>query len=447
MTLNDRRMLLAAFVLVPTAHHQGAWRYPLARTDYLSLDFWTDLAKRIEDASFDLLFLPDILSIYSVEGSGYDNTLRYGGQSSIGADPLLILAAVAGSTKRIGLGATLSATFFPPFSLARSLSTLDHLSNGRAAWNVVMSTQANEAHNFGMPDIPSRQDRYDRGDEYLELCCRLWDSWDAEALLVDKESGIFADPAKVRQVPDGGRSVTSPGPLTLPRSPQGRPVILQAGSSPRGRDFAARWGEVVFCLQRNLPEMQAFRRDIRARAESFGRDPDDIRVIPGLQVIVGETESMAQERAEMMNALVDSRAAIATLSAHVGIDLSSFPLDEPVKNIELSDQSQQGSFDVLMAVSGEGMSLEQAARRFATTELTPQVVGSPSQVADELEHYFVNEGCDGFTLTSTYLPGSYEDFGRLVVPELRKRGLVPQEPSTSPTLRAALGTKAAPLPS
>lgn len=441
----QRQMFLAAFVLVPTAHHQGAWRYPLTRTDYLTLDYWTDLGKRIEDAGFDMLFLPDVLSLLSVHGTGFENTVRFGGQSAVAPDPLMILAAIAGSTRHLGLGATLSATFFPAYALARSLATLDHLTNGRSAWNVVMSTQTSEAQNFGMDDIPGRSDRYDRGDDYIELCCRLWESWEEDALIIDKESGIFGDPSKVHRVADNGRLVSAPGPLTLPRSPQGRPVIMQAGSSPRGREFAARWGEVIFCLHRNLEEMQAFRADLRDRAQQFGRDPDAIKIIPGLQVVVGETETIARERAEHMNAMVDVNGAIATLSAHIGADLSKLPLDKPAQGIELSDTAQQGSYDVVMKAMGEGATLGEAALNFARTEMTPQIVGDARQVADELEYYFVNGGCDGFTFTSTYLPGSYEDFGRLVVPELRKRGLVPDGPRQAGTLRDTLGTQMAPL--
>lgn len=441
---NAGKMLNAAFVLVPTAHHQGAWRSPLSRTDYLTVDFWADLGRKVEEAGFDMLFLPDILSHLSVHNGGFEDTLRYGGQSAICPDPLMLLGAICAVTKRIGLGATLSATFFPAYAIARSLATLDHISGGRAAWNVVMSTQKAEAENFGLDDIPGRQDRYGRGDDYLETCFRLWDSWEPGALIADKETGIFADPDKVHPLPETEGLVRSKGPLTIPRSPQGKPVILQAGSSDRGRDFAARWGEVVFTIQRNQADMKAFRDDVRERAEKLGRDPDGIKVLPACQAIVGETESIARERAERMNELVDQRAAVATLSAHLGIDLSGHALDEPATDLELQDNAQAGTFNVVtQATADESLTLGEAARRFATSELTPQFVGSGEQVADQLEEHFGNGCCDGFTFTSTYLPGCYEDFGRLVTPELRRRGLVEPAGGAPTTLREALGTQVA----
>lgn len=441
MTENERQMHLVAYLLVPTCHHQGMWRHPYTDTGFFDRRFYQNLARTLEHGKFDMMFMPDVLTIYDRYGSSFDRTVQYGGQSAVSFDPLLILTTMACVTEHLGLAATLSATFFTPFALARSLATLDHMSGGRAAWNVVMSTSAAEAQNFGLDSLPGRQARYDRGDEVIELCMKLWESWDADALIVDKASGIYADPTKVHYLDFEGEWLKCRGPLTVPRSAQGRPVIMQAGASERGRQFAATWGEMVFTLQHSVDDMRAYYTDIRNRVADAGRNPDHCKILPAVQAVVGETESIAKERLEYMNELVSPEIGIATLSTHIGVDLSGYPLDLPVEDVQVEEGSRGSLEVVLQGTKAEGLTLGEAARRFATSELTPQLAGTPVQIADQLEEMFTSRACDGFIVTPTHLPGAWEDFSRAVVPELQRRGLFRTE-YTGTTLRENLGLPA-----
>ncbi len=244
-----RKMHFVAFLLAgPTAHHHGAWRHPEADLGFFTPEWHEHIASVLEAGKFDSLFFADILGLYDLYGGSFASILRCGGQMGL-LDPIPLLSIMSRATTRIGLGATLSSTFYPPYHLARSLGTLDLLSGGRVAWNVVASHGHLEAQNFGLHELPARDKRYDYADEVVEAVCKLWESWDPDALVLDKRHGVFADPDKVHYVNYRGRWINTRGPLTVPRSPQGRPVIMQAGSSPRGRDFAARWGELVFTLQ------------------------------------------------------------------------------------------------------------------------------------------------------------------------------------------------------
>jgi FMN-dependent oxidoreductase (nitrilotriacetate monooxygenase family) len=294
-----------------------------------------------------------------------------------------------------------------------------------------------EAQNFGLDAIPGREERYGRAHEVVEACMKLWSSWEPDALVVDQEAGRFADPAKVHYADYHGRWVRSRGPLTVPRSPQGHPVIMQAGSSGPGLDFAARWAELVFTLQHTAGDMRRFRMATRERVAAHGRDPDDCAVLPSVDPIIGETESIAREKQDYVNSLVDPELGMALTSAHIGTDLSRFPVDRPVTDLDLPEGSR-GSFDVILqGTRAEGLTLGEAARRFATSELAPQVVGTAQSVADQLEAMFTSGSCDGFILTPTVSPGTWEQFTRAVVPILQRRGLLRREYSGA-TLRQNL---------
>lgn len=338
-------------------------------------------------------------------------------------DPLPLLAIMARVTKHIGLGATISTSFHHAYQLARVLATLDTISDGRVAWNVVTSAAGSEARNFGQAALPDKTTRYDIAEEVLQACCALWDGWDPDALVLDKQAGIFADTGKVRYADFEGKHVRSRGPLTVPRTPQGRPVIMQAGSSPRGREVAARWGEIVFTLQHSKRDMQVFYRDLKARVVAAGRQPNDCAILPSLDPIIGETESIARERQAYMNSLVDPELGLSVMSGHLGTDFSRFPLDRPITELDL-DPAVAGSMDVIVqGTKAANLTLCEAARHFATSELTPQIVGTPESVADQLQDLFESEACDGFIITPTVFPGSFEQFTRAVVPELQRRGI------------------------
>jgi len=352
-------------------------------------------------------------------------------------DPLPVLAVMSRVTRHIGLGATLSTTFHNPYQIARTLGTLDVLSKGRMAWNVVSSISNLEARNFGQDELPPRNVRYDRADEVMEACFKLWESWEPDALIVDKESGIFADPSKVHYVDYVGKWIKTRGPLTVPRSPQGHPVIMQAGASDRGRDFAARWSEMIFTLQHSKADMQTFYADIKQRVAKFGRPLEDCSVLPSVDPIIGETESIAREKQAYINEMVDPEVALALVSTHIGVDLSKYPVDQPLQDIEI-EQGARGSFEVILqGTKAHGLTLGEAAKRFATSELAPQIVGTPKSVADQLQDYFESRACDGFILTPTVFPGTWEQFARSVVPELQKRGVFRSD-YTGRTLREHL---------
>lgn len=421
---HKRRMHLVAFLMTgPTCHHHGAWRHPETDVDdLLRPERYEHIARVLEAGKFDSLFFADILGLYDIYDGKFDTMVGRGGQVCL-LDLAVILPMMARVTSRIGLGLTYSSTFNHPYQIARMLATLDHLSAGRVAWNVVASTSTLEARNFGMDEMPGRTSRYDRADEVLEACFGLWDSWQEGALLLDKEAGAFADPARIRYVDYAGKWVRTRGPLTTPRSPQGHPVIMQAGSSERGRDFGARWGEIIFTLQHRKPDMQAFYADFKSRMHGHGRAPEECVILPSIDVVIGETESIARERADYVNSLVDTQLGLAQISGHIGIDLSGYDPEQPLADVAIEEGSR-GSFDVILqGTKAEGLTLGEAARRFATSELCPQLVGTPEMIADRLADLFEDHACDGFVLTPTTFPGMFEQFSRMVVPILQRRGL------------------------
>jgi FMN-dependent oxidoreductase (nitrilotriacetate monooxygenase family) len=432
------KMHLVGYFLVPASQHQGMWRHPYSDNGWLNRSFYEDAGRAMERGLFDIFFMPDTISVARPEGDDYSNTLRAGLQSAIQLDPLQVLAVVAGVTKHIGLGVTQSTPYAHPYSLARSLASLDHLSGGRACWNVVTSGGPWQAANFGGEPPRSRDERYDEADEFLEICDALWRSWDSDALQIDKASGYFADPSKVHQADYKGKYLSSMGPLSVPRTPQGRPVLLQAGSSPRGRKFAARWAEGIFTLQHDLESMRTFRDDMRARVADEGRSPDSCKVLPAVQVVVGETDSIAQERAELANSLVDPEGALSLVSIHLGVDVSGYDLNTPLPDLDMTNGTI-GSLDVIKQAAAAGAkTLADIARGFGVSEQTPQIVGSPASVADQLEHLFLGGGADGFILTPVHMPGSYDEFARAVVPELQRREIFRTE-YDGKTLRDLLG--------
>lgn len=416
-----RRMHLVAYLKTgPTALHVGGWRHPESTLDdILHPSRYEHIARVLEAGCFDGCFFADLFGLYDIHGGSFDPYVRRGGQISY-LDPTVVLPVMAAATRHLGLGATLSTSFHTPYHLARWLGSLDVMSGGRVAWNVVTSATDLEAQNAGMDELPPREQRYDRADEVLEACFALWDSWDEDALILDKENGVFADPDKVHYANYEGRWIRTRGPLSIPRSPQGRPVIMQAGSSERGREFAARWAEVVFTVQRGREEMRAFYDDLHGRMEKAGRRPQDCAVLPAISVVLGETASIARERADYLDSLIDPELITASSSSSVGADLSK--LKDPSKLAELQgNQGMKGTEQVLeQAMKAEGLTLAQAA---ATRHRRRELVGTPAMVADQLQELFEAEVCDGFVVAPTTFPTMFEQFCRGVVPELQRRGL------------------------
>jgi FMN-dependent oxidoreductase (nitrilotriacetate monooxygenase family) len=429
-----RQMHLVAHLKTgPTALHVGGWRHPESMLDdILEPSRYQHIARVLEAACFDGCFFADLFGLYDLHQGSFDAYVRRGGQISF-LDPTVVLPVMAAVTQHLGLGATLSTSFHTAYHLARWLGSLDVMSKGRVAWNVVTSATDLEAQNAGLTELPPRDERYDRADEMLEACFALWDGWEPDAFVLDKAAGVLADPAKVHYANYKGRWVSTRGPLSIPRSPQGRPVIMQAGSSDRGRDFAARWAEAVFTIQRGRDEMREFYDDLKGRMESRGRAPHECAVLPAVSVILGETESIARERADYLKSLIDPELNLAASSSSLGADLTKLKSDADLKLLQ-GNQGMQGTEQVFaQTMKAEGLTLKEAAARRGGREL----VGTASQIADHLEGHFEAGVCDGFVLTPTMFPGMFEQFCRSVVPELQRRGLF-RKSYTGRTLRENL---------
>ena len=418
-----RRMNLVAYLMAgPSASYPSTWRHPSATLhDLFEPERWEHLARVMEHARLDACFFADSLGIPDLYKDRYDDYIGRGGQLSL-LDPMTLLPLMARVTSRLGLGVTLSTSFTPAYLLARYVSSLDILSKGRAAWNVVTSGRDFEAQNCGMGGVPQKDRRYDMADEVLEACDALWNGWDADALVLDKASGVFADPAKIRYAHYEGRYVSTRGPACTPRSPQVRPVILQAGSSPRGRAFAARWAEMIFCTPPTKADAMSYRSDIRERMEAIGRSPDECAVLPSVTVVVGETDAIAREKAAYLESLVDPELVLAASSWSVVADLSKIESPEALDTAG-SNQGVQGHRDRMMQVAQDkGITFAEAVR-------LPRALlaGSPATIADFMEDWFRDGACDGFILPPTIFPTTFEEFGRMVVPELQRRGLFRSE--------------------
>ncbi len=417
----QRQMHLIAYLKTgPTALHVGGWRHPEATLDdILDAGRYEHIARVLEAARFDGCFFADLFGLYDVHQGSFDAYLRRGGQISY-LDPTVVLPVMAAVTRHLGLGATLSTSFHTAYHLARWLASLDAMSKGRVAWNVVTSATDLEAKNAGLDELPPRNLRYDRADEVLEACFALWNGWDPDALVRDKAAGIMADPTKVRYANYEGRWIRTRGPLSIPRSPQGHPVIMQAGSSDRGRAFAARWAEVIFTIQRGRDEMREFYDDIKSRMQERGRAPSECAILPAVTVVLGETASIANERAEYLNSLIDPELSLASSSSNLGADLTKLEGGKTLAELQ-GNQGMKGSQDVLeQTMKAEGLSFKEAAVKRGNGR---DVVGTASMIADYLQEIFESGVCDGFVLAPTMFPGMFEQFCRGVVPELQRRGL------------------------
>jgi len=433
-----KQMHLAGFLIASQlTHSHPQWRHPRQDLDFLRPEFYQNIGRVLERGKFDYVFFADALAIPHRYGDSIVETLRRGTQGAVLIDPAYVVAMMAAATQHIGLGITRSTTYYHPYELARAFATLDHLSGGRIAWNVVTSHNVGEAYNFGSDAHLEHENRYDRADEFVELTFKLWDSWQEDALVLDKETGLFADPTKVRHINHEGQWYKSKGPLTVPRSPQGRPAIMQAGSSNRGKEFAARWAEIIFEIDPTPEGRKAYYDDVKSRVVKYGRHPDDVKIFPAVIPFIGETEAIAREKQAFHNELVDPISGLITLSSHMNYDFSQHSLDEPVKDVEVD--GIKGLFDVALRLSKkDGLTLRDIGRLYAEGVLLPHVVGTPTQVADQLEEIFKNGEADGFIISPAYLPGAFEEFVESVVPELQRRNLFRKE-YVGNTLRDHLG--------
>jgi FMN-dependent oxidoreductase (nitrilotriacetate monooxygenase family) len=435
-----RQMSLVAFMQAgSTSVYAGSWRHPATEHGFLTQGFYQKLGRTLEDGCFDMMFFDDRLAMPGIHGGSVADAVRLGARP-VKLDLSVVLGVIAGATRSIGLGATYSTTYYTPFHVARTFATLDHLTGGRAAWNVVTSVNDGEAQNFGLSEHPDHDTRYDRADEFLEATTGLWDTWDDDALILDRAGGNFADPSKVRELHHDGEWYQVRGPLTVPRTPQGRPVLLQAGSSGRGRDFAARWAELIFTGDPNVDIARSHYKDQKDRIAAGGRDPDQVRMLPMAYTVVGESRAHAEEREQVfLNDLVDPRASLTLLSELMNHDFSDLPLDAPITDELVESVSGiRGLVQNLRQHIGGVVTLADLAGHRATLLQGPRFVGTGPEVADQMEAWFSGGACDGFVIAATHVPGAYEDVVRLVVPELQRRGVFRTQ-YTGTTLRDHLG--------
>ncbi|SDC89606.1 LLM class flavin-dependent oxidoreductase [Paraburkholderia lycopersici] len=424
--------LILNAVVLGVGMHPAAWRFRRdSAFSSLGLPFYAELGRLAESACLHALFLADTLAVNE------ENFER----PNLGAmDPLVALASIAGATKHLGLVGTASTTYNDPFSLARRVSTLDHLSGGRAGWNVVTTFVPDVAANFGNAPLPDADARYARAEEFVDVVRALWGSWTPQALVGDKVRGVYVDAAHVRAIDHHGAHFDVRGPLTLPPSRQGAPVVFQAGSSDAGRSLAARTADVVFTAQNTLAGAQAFRADVRQRAQTFGRDPASVKVLPGLLPILGGTEEEARRRKRTLDEL-GGDAELKKLALRVGVPVEALQLDRPLPfDLIRSNPSFRGAEGFRNAAVElglrENLTVREILYRNGGGHL--QVVGTPEQVAQTIEDWFARHACDGFNLMIDVLPDGLGDFAAQVVPLLQKRGIFRSAPEGD-TLRSNLG--------
>lgn len=437
-----RQMTLVAFLQAQNcSNYPASWRHPATASDFLTAGYYQRIARTLEAGKFHLAFFDDRLAMPDRYGDDHAEAVRHGIRV-VKLDLIPLLTAMGLATRRLGIGGTYSTTYYEPFHVARVFATLDHMVGGRAAWNVVTSLNDSEAANFGQASHPAHDERYDRADEFVEAVLGHWDTWEDDAILLDRARGVFADPAKVHRLAHRGRWFRTRGPFTVPRTPQGHPVLIQAGQSGRGRRFAARWGELIFVITPTRELAVASYREFKDEVARAGRDPGQVFVTPAVYCVVGETRTMAEDKAAYIEGLAHPLDALTLLSEVLNFDFASRGLDEPFSDEDLrSISGLQAIRDRVVRLSGKAnpttRDFVQHSGRGTVRELA-LFVGTATEVADGLEAWFTGGACDGFVLAATHMPGAYEDFVRLVVPELQRRGLFHRDYAGA-TLRENLG--------
>ncbi len=418
----------------------GSWRHPANPMDFLTPDYFQRIGRVLEEGKFQLAFFDDRLAMPDIYGRDHREAVE-NGIRVVKMDPATILSFIAGATSRLGLGATYSTTYYEPFHVARLFATLDLMTKGRAAWNIVTSLNDSEAANFGKSEHLEHDLRYDRADEFVEVVMGHWDSWEDGAIIGDKASGRFADGNRVHALNHSGQFFKSKGPLPVPRSPQGHPVLIQAGQSGRGRQFAGRWGELIFVIYPNLENGKKQYAELKAAVAEAGRDPEKVKVAPACYVCVGETRAAAEAKRDFVLSLSKPVDGLVLLSEATNFDFASKDLDSEFTEAELKRISWTGFKDRVISLSGKANPTVRDFVHFSgrgTIKEFPIFCGTPTDVADQMEEWFTARACDGFVLVATQMPGAFEDFCRLVVPELQRRGLYHRD-YEGETLRENLG--------
>lgn len=423
-----KKIILNAFTQASVSPHAiGLWKHPDHEGHrHTTTDHWVRLAQKLEKGGFQAIFFADVIGFYDV----YEGSARAALEQSVQVpahDPLLLISAIAHATERIGFAVTASATYVPPYQLARQLSTLDHLTDGRIGWNIVTSYLESEAVNFGLDGLIPHDERYDRAEEYLDVVYKLWErSWDDGAVVRDVARNQYIDPSKVRPINHRGHYFNVPGAALVEPSRQRTPLLFQAGASPRGRDFATKHAEAIFTNTQNQKnatvELRAFERDITERLAKHSRSREDVAIIPAVVVVVGETEEAAKEKFEYLKSFVDYDGAAALLSGHSGIDFSQFDPDSYVEQLE-TDAIQSRLENYTSTNPDHRWTVREAILYHGLTLGSEAIVGTPEQIVDRLEELVVEGGVDGFNIRQTVSPSTLEEFIDYVVPELVRRGL------------------------
>jgi len=436
MSNQPKQLRLGAF-LMSSGHHLASWRYPEARADGgLSFDHFRQIAQTAERGKFDMIFFADGVAVRDRE-RGTEVLSRTG--HLVHFEPLTLLSALAVVTEHIGLVATVSTTYNEPFHLARKFASLDYLSGGRAAWNLVTSASTAEARNFNLDKHPDHAPRYERALEFVEVVTKLWDSWEDDAFLRDQESGVYFDPDKLHVPDHKGKYFSVKGPLNVARPIQGYPVLVQAGSSEDGKNLAAQTAEVIFTAQQTLADAQAFYADVKGRLAKYGRHPDQLKIMPGIFPVIGSTEQEAKEKFAAIQQLIHPQVGLSLLTGMLGeVDLSKYPLDGPLPEIPHTELHQSRQKLLVELAQRENLTIRQLYEAIAGARGHWQVVGTPEQIADKMEEWFRNGGADGFNVMPPYLPGGLTEFVDHVIPELQRRGLFRTE-YQGRTLRENLG--------
>ncbi|MEO6014148.1 MAG: LLM class flavin-dependent oxidoreductase [Devosia sp.] len=435
MTNENRQIKLGAFIMA-TGHHVAAWRHPDSdATAGHSIDHYRGLAETAERGLFDLIFVADSPAGWD---SDRDPEIRSRVSHSAHFEPVTLWSALSQVTEHVGFVATASTTYEDPYLLARKFASLDHISKGRGAWNVV-TTGADVSKNFSIPGHPAHANRYERAEEFVDLVLDLWDSYEDDALVIDKEAGVFLDPSKVHFANHKGPIFEVKGPLNVARSPQGRPVVVQAGASEPGRDLAARTAEVIFTANQTLADGQAFYSDVKRRLAKFGRRQDELVIMPGIFPVLGGTEAEAQGNYEFIQSFVHPTIAWSILKQYyVGVDLSGYDLDDKAPPLPTDTELNKSRLKLVSDLAARGLTLRQLYLSLATARGHRTVVGTPEQVADAIGEWFFNGAADGFNIMPPILPTGLTDFVEQVVPILQKRGWYRTE-YEGKTLRENLG--------
>ncbi len=419
----------------------GSWRHPEAAQDFTSAEYYRRIGRALEAGKFHLGFFDDRLAMPDLFGGDHGPTVA-NGIRCVKMDPVTILTVMGMATEKLGLGATFSTTYFEPFQIARIFATLDLMTDGRAAWNVVTSMNDGEARNMGHEAHKDHDRRYDRADEMMEVVMGHWGTWEDGSIVADKETGLFAHPDKVHRLDHRGEFFYSRGPFTVPRSKQGHPVVIQAGQSGRGKAFAARWSECVFVNYHSLEQARRDYAEFKTMVAAANRDPEKVFVCAGVYPVVAATRAEAEDKAALIDSLPKEIDSLALLSEVLNFDFAKQPIDKPFTQEEIDSWTGvQGMRDRIKRELGNRLPTPRDFINIThrgTFHDHPRFVGSVKDVADGMEEWFATRACDGFVVAAGYVPGGYEEFSTMVVPELQRRGLVHQDYAGT-TLRQNLG--------